>query len=197
MASGTSMSTATVQQLGGGNGQQQPLQPPAGPGGPGDPPGGLGKPGGPGGPPGGPNGGGAGGAGNGDENHDQNQNNEVDFDLQDGIDAPRALEASGKISIEINLEDINFWFGEIESEMLLAGVQSQWLKFSVLRKNLPVKQREDVKSLLRLKKSEAGPTPYFDVKIALIKIYALRPKDSYKKALGRVLTGLPSQQGNK
>ena len=105
------------------------------------------------------------------------------------------MEASGRIAIQINLEDISFWFSEIESEMLLANVQSQWLKLSVLRKNLPVKQREDVKSLLRLKKSEAGPTPYFDVKTALLKIYELKPKDSYKKALGRVLVGLPSQLG--
>ena len=76
---------------------------------------------------------------------------------------------------------------------MLAGVGSQWLKLSVLRKNLPIKQREDVKSMLRLKKSEAGSSPYYDVKLALIKLYKLKPKDSYKKALGRVLVGLPSQ----
>ena len=65
----------------------------------------------------------------------------------------------------------------------------------MLRKNLPIKQREDVKSLLRLKKTEAGPTPYYNVKMALVKLYELRPRDTFKKALGRVLVGLPSQLG--
>ena len=82
-------------------------------------------------------------------------NAEIDFDLRDDNDSPRAVESSGRIQLAINLEDITFWFSELESEMLLAGVGSQWLKLSVLRKNLPIKQREDVKSLLRLKKTEA------------------------------------------
>ena len=137
-----------------GRGPQPPPQnPPGGPGGPGGPPGG-GPPGS--GPPGGdPNG----HAGNNRGQPNPPQNDEADYDLMDAVDGPRALESSGRITLQINLEDITFWFSELESEMLLAGVGSQWLKLSVLRKNLPVKQREDVKSLLRLKKSEAGLTP--------------------------------------
>ena len=125
-----------------------------------------------------------------------NPPDEVDYDLAETPDAARALEASGRIALQINLEDISFWFSNLESEMLLAGVGSQWLKLSVLRKNLPVKQREDVKSLLRLKKSEAGRTPYYDTKMQLIRIYEVKAKDRFKKALSRVLTGLPSQLGN-
>ena len=172
---------------GGGGGNNNGAPPPGGPGGPGGPPGG--------GPPGGPAGGGGGGGGG---NPNPNQNNavgEVDYDLADTPDSARAVEASGRVILQINLEDITFWFSEIESEMLLAGVGSQWLKLSVLRKNLPIKQREDVKSLLKLKKSEAGLTPYHDVKMALINLYELKPKDTFKKALGRVLVGLPSQLG--
>ena len=113
--------------------------------------------------------------------------------MLDTPDGARAIE--NRITLQINLEGISFWFSELESEMLLAGVGSQWLKLSVLRKNLPVKQREDVKSLLRLKKSEAGPLPYYNVKTTLLKLYELQPKDTFKKALGRVLSGLPSQLG--
>ena len=201
----TSPSNMSLANQGGGGGSaansnnnqlQQP--PPVGPGGPGAPPGG-----GPPGPPGGgpPGGGPPGGPnppvnGGGNPNDQAQINAEIDYDLLDTQDTPRAIESSGRTQLIINLEDISFWFSELESEMLLAGVGSQWLKLSVLRKNLPVKQREDVKSLLRLKKSEAGPTPYYDVKMALIKLYELKPKDTFKKALGRVLTGLPSQLGN-
>ena len=177
------MNNENANNNGGGGNPQQP--PPGGAGGPPPPP----PPGGPGGP-GGPGDGGRGGA----PNHD-NQAGEVDYDLQDTADSARAVESSGRVILQINLEDITFWFSELESEMLLAGVGSQWLKLSVLRKNLPVKQREDVKSLLRLKKSEAGRTPYYDVKMTLINLYELKPKDTFKKALGRVLTGLPSQLG--
>ena len=177
------MNNENANNNGGGGNPQQP--PPGGAGGPPPPP----PPGGPGGP-GGPGDGGRGGA----PNHD-NQAGEVDYDLQDTADSARAVESSGRVILQINLEDITFWFSELESEMLLAGVGSQWLKLSVLRKNLPIKQREDVKSLLKLKKSEAGLTPYYDVKISLIKLYELKPKDTFKKALGRVLIGLPSQLG--
>ena len=99
------------------------------------------------------------------------------------------------ISVKYEPEDIQFWFSELESEMQLASIGSQWLKLSVLRKNLPVKQREDVKSLLRLPQSQSGPTPYYTVKMQLMKIYSVKPQDSFKKAMGRVMTGLPSQLG--
>ena len=79
--------------------------------------------------------------------------------------------------------------------MLLTSIGSQWLKLSVLRKNLPNKQREDVKSLLRLPQTQAGPHPYYDVKMQLLKLYSIQAKDRFKIAMGRVLTGLPSQLG--
>lgn len=192
-------STATLPASSSAAGQQPPPNPaggvPPGNGGGGPPGGGGGGPPG-GGPPGGPPGGNNGGQAQQGPPPAANQVDEVDYDLLDTQDGPRALESSGRITLQINLEDITFWFSEIESEMMLSGVGSQWLKLSVLRKNLPIKQREDVKSLLRLKKSEAGLTPYYDVKVALIKLYELKPKDTYKKALGRVLTGLPSQLGS-
>ena len=176
--------------------QRNPQGPPA--------PGGVPPPGGPGGPPpGGPGGPPDGGDGGGGGNNNANQGAQggipapirLNYDALDTQDGPRALEASGRIVLQINLEDISFWFSELESEMLLAGVGSQWLKLSVLRKNLPIKQREDVKSLLRRQQNESGPHPYLDVKKTLLKLYELKPQDKFKKALGRVLVALPSQLG--
>ena len=119
----------------------------------------------------------------------------LEFDQQDLQDGEKAIQTSANIRVEIDLEDIQFWFSELESEMHLASVNSQWLKLSVLRKNLPNKQREDVKSLLRLSKGQAGPIPYYNVKKALLKLYSLKPPDTFKKAMSRVLVGLPSQLG--
>ena len=79
--------------------------------------------------------------------------------------------------------------------MVIASVGRQWLKKTILQRNLPVKQKEDVKSLLTLQKAEAGTNIYYKIKTELIRIYAPKPQDSYRKALGRTLTGLPSQLG--
>ena len=78
--------------------------------------------------------------------------------------------------------------------MLMAGIKTQWLKRSVLQRNLPSKQKEDVMSLLLLQKDEAGSI-YLTLKTELLRIYAPKPKDSYCKALSRTMVGLPSQLG--
>ena len=52
-----------------------------------------------------------------------------------------------------------------------------------------------MKSYLSLTKTEAGDAIYFNIKKELIRIYAPKPGDAYKKALSRQLVGLPSQLG--
>ena len=79
--------------------------------------------------------------------------------------------------------------------MVMASVGSQWLKKTVLQRNLPIKQKEDVKSMLTLQKAEAGEKIYLMIKNELVRIYAPKPQDSYRKALSRTMTGLPSQLG--
>ena len=53
----------------------------------------------------------------------------------------------------------------------------------------------DVMSLLSIKKSSAPPDLYKKIKDEILRIHAPRKQDTYKKALSRVLTGLPSQLG--
>ena len=79
--------------------------------------------------------------------------------------------------------------------MLMASVKSQWLKKTILQRNLPTKQKNDVKSLLTLTKAQAGDDIYLKLKNELVRIYAAKPHDSYKKALTRTMVGLPSQLG--
>ena len=79
--------------------------------------------------------------------------------------------------------------------MLMAGVNSQWLKKTVLQRNLPSKVKEDVKSLLSLPKTAAGNAIYHTIKQEILRIYAPKPSEAYKKALTRTMVGLPSQLG--
>ena len=120
----------------------------------------------------------------------------VDFDREEKVDGEKAQDLARSIKVEFTATDINFWFSQLEDEMLLAGVGSQWLKKTILQRNLPVRQKEDVKGFLTLPKTAAGAHIYLDIKLELIRIYAPKPMESYKKALTRTMVGLPSQLGH-
>ena len=47
-----------------------------------------------------------------------------------------------------------------------------------------------------MSKAEAGNAIYLNIKKEIIRIYAPKPSDSYRKALTRTMTGLPSQLGH-
>ena len=122
-------------------------------------------------------------------------NQEVDFEDEDTQDEAQAIEHTRTLKMEYNPDEVEFWFMQIENEMFACGVKSQWLKRCVLVRNLPPKVQADVKSLLILKKSAAPPTLYKQIKNEILRIHAPKKEDTYKKALSRVLVGLPSQLG--
>ena len=119
----------------------------------------------------------------------------VNYDIEEKADGDKAAEQARHIKIEFAASDIRFWFTQLEDEMTMASVGSQWLKKTVLQRNLPNKQKEDVKAFLTLQKAQAGNHIYLDIKNELIRIYAQKPCDSYRKALTRTMVGLPSQLG--
>ena len=119
----------------------------------------------------------------------------VNYDVENKADGDKSADIARSIKVEFDVTDIKFWFSQLEDEMEVALIGSQWLKKTVLQRNLPVKQKEDVKSFLTLQKADAGAHIYFDIKSALIRIYAPKPQDSYRKALTRAMIGLPSQLG--
>ena len=119
----------------------------------------------------------------------------VEFDVENIADGEKAQDYARSIKVEYTPNDIKFWFSQLEGEMVMATIKSQWMKRTVLQRNLPIKQREDVKSYLTLTQAEAGNAIYKDIKTELLRIYGPKPEDSYCKALSRVLTGLPSQLG--
>ena len=110
-------------------------------------------------------------------------------------DGEKAQDHGRHIKVEYEPNDVKFWFSQIEGEMIMASVKSQWLKRTILQRNLPNKQKEDVKTFLSLTQAEAGDTIYKDIKNELMRIYGAKPQDSYKSALQLTMTGLPSQLG--
>ena len=76
--------------------------------------------------------------------------NEEVFEEENGQDGAKASELGRQIKVEFSATDISFWFAELEAEMTMASIKSQWMKKTVLQRNLPTKQKEDVKSLLTL-----------------------------------------------
>ena len=116
----------------------------------------------------------------------------VDFEDENAQDGDKALEYSRTLVMPFSKDDIAFWFTQIENEMLTCTIKSQWMKRVVLVKNLPPEVQADVKALLRLKKTEAPTDIYKQVKMELLRLHAPKCEDNFKKALGRVLTGLPS-----
>ena len=121
---------------------------------------------------------------------------QVDFEDENGQDAATALDHTRTLKLEFAPDDVTFWFTQIENEMYTCGVKSQWMKRCVLVKNLPPKIQSDVKALLTLKQSEAPTNLYKKIKMEILRIHAPAKEDNFKKALSRVLVGLPSQLGH-
>ena len=129
------------------------------------------------------------------ENMPDDDNVQVDFEDEAGQDDPKAVEYTRSLKMEFAPDDVEFWFIQLENEMFSSGVKSQWLKRSVLVKNLPPKIQADVKALLILKQSAAPVDIYKRLKTEILRIHAPQQDACFKKALSRVLTGLPSQLG--
>ena len=121
--------------------------------------------------------------------------NPVDFEDENAADDAKAMEYTRTLKMEFSKDDIDFWFTQIENEMFTCGVKSQWMKRCVLVKNLSPHIQADVKSLLTLKQSAAPTDLYKQIKMEILRIHAPKECENFKRALSRVLTGLPSQLG--
>ena len=114
--------------------------------------------------------------GDGSDEDDDGNNNQaarmVNYDAENKDDSERAAEAARHIKVEFDANNIRFWFSELEGEMVMAGVGKQWLKKTILQRNLPAKVKEDVMAYLSLPQDEADATIYLTIKTELLRIYA-------------------------
>ena len=83
---------------------------------------------------------------------------------EDKQDGEKAQDLARSVKVEFDPKNIKFWFAQLEDEMEMATINRQWLKKSVLQRNLPNKIKEDVMGFLSLQKAEAGAHIYLDIK---------------------------------
>ena len=119
----------------------------------------------------------------------------VDFDQQNEEDSATALESLKSVQCPFNKEDIEFWFSQLEDQLVVIGIKKQWTKKIALVRFLPPDIQIQVKSLLKLGQSAAGNDIYFRIKKQLLKLHGPKPEDAYLRAKNRVLSGRPSELG--
>ena len=121
--------------------------------------------------------------------------NMVNYDQEDGQDDQGAIANARDVKLPFNKNDIRLWFSLVESKMEFAGIKAQWSKRQVLIQLILADLHNDFKTYLIMQKTDAGATPYFDLKSAIIKQLGLKKADGFDKAISRVMTGTPSQLG--
>ena len=91
-------------------------------------------------------------------------------------------------------EDLPFYFSQVEIKMKSAGVKKNFTKLQVLSTILPRKAIEDIKEILR-KQEDQFPQKdaYLQAKRELLETFGQGENARYERAMGRVLTGKPSQ----
>ena len=67
--------------------------------------------------------------------------------------------------------DVPFWLQQLEFQLELTGVKSQWLKRLITQRQLPQNIQKELKWLLSKNKEQAGNTAYYDLKVKLLKNY--------------------------
>ena len=97
-----------------------------------------------------------------------------DFDTINTPDDNAVLAKLASVKVTWHQDDIHYWFFEIELQMTLINIKSQWLKRVVLANNLPQNVRGEVKELLKQTKAEAGGTIYKELKAEIVALFGPR-----------------------
>ena len=105
--------------------------------------------------------------------------------LENGIRALRGY--------EFDEQDLRFYFQQCELRMQEAGIKKNYTKFQVMVAILPKRVIDQIKPLLRKEETELGATPYKTLKDQLLKRFGQPQNAAFERAMGRVLSGKPSQ----
>ena len=119
----------------------------------------------------------------------------VNFDIENSVDGDKAIDKLNTVVCPFDKDDIEYWFSELEMQLALIDVKSQWLKRLAVQRFLPVEIRHEVRDLMLIQKADAGNDIYKKIKTELIDLFGAKPEDCYTRAKNRVLTGKPSQLG--
>ena len=103
------------------------------------------------------------------------------FQIENGTDGEKAMEKLSSIQVPFDKEDIGYWFSQIEGQMEMISVKSQWLKRLAMQRFLPAEIQHEVKSLFRLNKTEAGTDIYARIKAELMELFGQKQEDAFER----------------
>ena len=136
------------------------------------------------------NGGGGGPATNGDDTGDRVVM--VDYDMQDEADGQDVMNKLGSVKVAWDKEDVRWWFTELENQMTLINIRSQWVKRVIVSNNLPEDVKAQVKDILKKPKSQAPTTVYKVIKTKVLNLFGPKEGENFEKAFALELTTTPS-----
>ena len=116
----------------------------------------------------------------------------ADFEDVDAADAPEVLGKLTSIKVAWDPKDLKWWFTELEMQMTLINIQSQWIKRVILSNNLPDSVKSQVKDILKKTKSQAPAKVYKTLKTKVLELFGPREGDRFEEAASLVLTTTPS-----
>ena len=119
-------------------------------------------------------------------------NEMANFDELNADNGADAIKNLGQIKVSWDQEDPGYFFQKLETELQIYEINKQFTKRQALIRCLPDEVGKEFKHLINLQETQAGNTPYKDLKTALLKAYGPRPGAAFQKAMSRVMVSKPS-----
>ena len=116
----------------------------------------------------------------------------ANFDEQNAANGADAIKNLGQIKVNWDQEDPGYFFQKLETELQIYEINKQFTKRQALIRCLPDEVGKEFKHLINLQETEAGHTPYKELKTSLLKAYGPRPGAAFQKAMSRVMVNKPS-----
>ena len=116
----------------------------------------------------------------------------TDFDAINGTDPQEAVGKISTVKVAWNEAAVEYFFFELENQMELINLQSQWLKRVILANNLPETVKNELMTTLKKTKTQAPTNVYKVLKDKILALFGPKEGDKYEKALQLQLNGKPS-----
>ena len=120
----------------------------------------------------------------------------VNYDQEDGVDEANAMQSAVAAvkHIKWDQNDLPFFFKQVEIKMKSNGVKKNFTKLEVLTTILPPRVTDEIKPILRKEENEfPNKDAYHQAKKLVMRVFTPPKSSAFERAMGRVLSGLPSQ----
>ena len=106
----------------------------------------------------------------------------ADFEDVNEADPPEVMGKLASVKVPWDRKDVGWWFSELEMQMTLINIKSQWIKRVILSNNLPDNVKQEVKSELRKTKSQAATNIYKILKTKVLNLFGPKEGERFEEA---------------